>query len=187
MSKIERRTVLRAMVAAVTGTAAAAISGQAAYADFSPPVHGRRYQKYGGHNFIPISSLKNGLRTDWTYNDNGSVYASGSPTQFNARLQLPDGALVEEVQFNYFLGNVPAMQFSLIAFDNANGYQTPIPTAFAESPDPTRIQTISLDGLPIQVDNAAWNYVLRWAPHAADSDHMLWGARVGYRRSDGGE
>ena len=183
MSKMHRRTMLRAMVAAVTGAAAAAFSGQAAYAAFSPPLRGRQYQKYGGHNFMPISSLKDGQRTDWTYNDNGSVYATGTPTLFNTRLQLPDGALIEEVQFNYFLGSLPPMYFSLIAFDNANGYQSPIPTAQVESPDATRIQTISLAGLPIRVDNAAWNYVLRWAPAAADTDHILWGARVGYRRS----
>ena len=187
MSKIERRTLLRTLVATVTGTAAAAIGGQAAVAAFSPPVHGRRYQKFGGHNFMPISSLKNGLRTDWTYNDNGSIYAAGTPNLFAARLQLPDGAVIEEVQFNYFLGGLPSMYFQLVAFDNANGYQTPIPIAQADSPDPSRIQTISLPDLPVQIDNAAWNYVLRWAPQAADPDHILWGARVGYRRSDGGE
>jgi hypothetical protein len=181
MSKIKRRTLLQAMLAAGAGTAAAALTGQPALAAFSPPIPGRRYQKYGGHNFTPISTLKNGLRTDWTYNDNGSIYVSGTPTQFGTRLQLPDGAVIEEVQFNYFLGSPPSMNFSLIAFDNANGYQTPIPTIQVDNVDSSAIQTASLDGLPIQVDNAVWNYVLRWFPHAADPDHMLWGARVGYR------
>jgi len=184
MSTIQRRTMLRAMVAAIGGTAATALSGRAAYAAFSPPVRSRQYQKYGGHNFTPISTLKNGQRTDWTYNDNGSIYVTGAPTLFTARLQLPNGAVIEEVQFNYFLGAAPNMFFSLIAFDNANGYQSPIPSAQADSPDPTGIQTISLTGLPVRVDNAAWNYVLRWAPAAADTDHMLWGARVGYRNPD---
>jgi len=181
MSKIKRRTLLQAMLTAGAGTAAAALTGQPVLAAFSPPIPGRRYQKYGGHNFTPISTLKNGLRTDWTYNDNGSIYVSGTPTQFGTRLQLPDGAVIEEVQFNYFLGTPPPMNFSLIAFDNANGYQTPIPTVQVDSVDSTAIQTASLDGLPIQVDNAAWNYVLRWFPRAADPDHMLWGARVAYR------
>jgi hypothetical protein len=181
MSKVQRRTMLRAIVAALVGTAATTVTGQA----FTPPLRSRRYQKFGGHNFYPISTFKNGQRTDWTYNDNGSIYATGSPTLFNTRVQLPDGALIEEVQFNYFLGSLPPMYFSLIAFDNANGYQSPIPTAQADSPDPTRIQTISLAGLPVRVDNATWNYVLRWAPAAVDTDHMLWGARVGYRMSEG--
>lgn len=185
MSKIQRRTMLRAMVAAVTGTAATALSGQAAYAAFSPPVRSRQYQKYGGHNFSPNSTFKDGQRTDRTYNDNGSIYVTGTPNILNTQLQLPDGAVIEEVQFNYFLGNPPPMYFQLIAFDNANGYQSPIPSAQADRPDPTGIQTISLAGLPIRVDNAAWNYVLRWVPAAADTDHILWGARVGYRRSEG--
>ena len=169
------------MLAAGTGTALTALGSQTVYAAFSPPVRGRRYQKFGGHDFKPISTLKNGLRTDWTYNDNGSVYASGTPTQFSTRLQLPDGAVIVEVQFNYFLGSLPAMDFALIAFDNANGFQPNIPSAHVDSPDPTAIQTASLAGLPIKVDNASWNYVLRWAPSSADPDHMLWGARVGYR------
>ena len=187
MSKIQRRTVLRAMVAAVTGTALTALGGEAAYAAFRPPVPGRRYQRYGGHNFSPNSTFKDGLRTDRTYNDNGSIYVTGTPGIFNTRLQLPDGAVIEEVQFNYFLGSLPAMLFQLLAFDNANGYISPFPSAQAGSPDPTKIQTVSLTGLPVRVDNSAWNYVLRWVPQAADTNHILWGARVGYRRPDGGE
>lgn len=187
MSRIQRRTMLRAMLAAGAGTALTALSSHAVFAAFSPPVRGRHYQRYGGHNFAPISTLKNGQRTDWTYNDNGSIYVTGTPTQFGTRLQLPDGAIIEEVQFNYSLGNLPPMDFSLIAFDNANGYQANIPTAHVDHPDSTAIQTVTLAGLPVQVDNAAWNYVLRWFPSAADPDHMLWGARVGYRRSNRGE
>ena len=181
MSKINRRTMLRTMTAAGAGTALAALSSQAALAAFSPAVPGLRYQKYGGHNFTPISTFKSGLRTDWTYNDNGSIYVTGTPTQFGTRIQLPDGAVIQEIQFNYVLGNLPPMDFSLVAFDNANGFQTPIPTVHVDNVDPVSIQTASLGGLPVQVDNATWNYVLRWFPHAADADHMLWGARVAYR------
>lgn len=179
MSKIQRRTMLKAMVIAVTGTAVTALGVEGAQA-FTPPPRALRYQKFGGHNFEPNSTFQNGLRTDRTYNDNGSIYVTGNPGIFNTRLQLPDGAVIEEVQFNYFLGSTPLMIFQLIPFDNANGFQSPFPSAQAGSPDPTRIQTISLAGLPIQVDNAAWNYVLRWVPQAADTAHMLWGARVGY-------
>jgi hypothetical protein len=46
MSKIQRRTMPRAMVAAVTGTDVTPLSSQAAYATFTPPARGRRYQKY---------------------------------------------------------------------------------------------------------------------------------------------
>jgi hypothetical protein len=174
------------MMAAATGTAATAIGSQTAFAAFSPPVPGRRYEKYGGHNFTPRSTLKSGERTDWTYNDNGSIYVTGRPDVFLTRLQLPDGAVIEEVQFNYFLGNLPPMDFNLLAFDNENGFDPNIPSAHAAAPDPTKIQTIGLSGLPIRVDNAAWNYVLRWTPGSADPDHILWGARVGYRGHEGG-
>lgn len=183
MPRIYRREMLRTMVAATAGTAAA-LAAQPALAAFTPPVRGRRYQKYGGHNFEPNSSFKNGARTDRTYNDNGSIYLSGAPDITNTRVQLPDGALIEEIQFNYFLGSLPPMFFQLVAFDNANGYESPIPTATADSPDPNAIQTISVQGLPVRIDNAAWNYVLRWVPQAAGPDHMLWGARVGYRLSE---
>jgi hypothetical protein len=187
MSKIQRRTVLGALVAAVTSAAVTALTGQAAYSAFTPPIMSRRYQRFGGHNFSPNSTFKDGQRTDRTYNDNGSIYVTGTPGIFNTRLQLPDGAVIEEVQFKYFLGGLPSMLFQLLAFDNANGYQSPIPSAQADSPDSSRIQTISLAGLPVRVDNAEWNYVLRWVPQAADPDHILWGARVGYRRPDGDE
>jgi hypothetical protein len=179
MPKIERRTILRALLAAVAGTAATAATGHA----FTPPVRGLRYQKYGGHNFTPRSTLKDGQRTDWTYNDNGSIYVTGSPDIFLTRVQLPDNAVIEEIQFNYFLGRLPLMYFQLVAFDNANGYQTPIPYVEVNSPG-ADIQTVSLPDLPVQIDNSRWNYVLRWAPHAADPDHMLWGARIGYRLSE---
>jgi hypothetical protein len=185
MSGVERRTILRAMFAALAGMAATAIAGHAATGTFTPPVRSRRYQKYGGHNFSPNSTLKDGNRTDRTYNDNGSVYVTGVPNIFNTRVQLPDGAVIEEVQFNYFLGSPPPMYFQLLAFDNANGYQTPIPSALADTPG-SGIQTISLSDLPVRVDNATWNYVLRWAPQAADTDHMLWGARIGYRPGQDG-
>jgi hypothetical protein len=185
MSKIRRRAMLRALGAAVTGTAVTVLGSRAVYAAFSPPVRGRRYQRYGGHNFSPNSTFKDGQRTDRTYNDNGSIYVTGTPSIFNTRLQLPDGAVVEEVQFNYFLGSLPPMVFQLLAFDNANGYQSNIPSAQADSPDSSTIQTINLAGLPVRVDNAAWNYVLRWAPQAADTEHILWGARVGYRTFEG--
>lgn len=179
MPGIERRTILRALLAALAGTAATAVTGQA----FTPPVRSRRYQKYGGHNFSPNSTFKDGGRTDRTYNDNGSVYCSGTPGIFNTRVQLPDGAVIEEIQFNYFLGSLPPMYFQLIAFDNANGYQMPIPFVQVETPG-AGIQTASLPDLPVRVDNSQWNYVLRWVPQAADPDHLLWGARIGYRMSE---
>ncbi len=181
MKKLSRRQLLGALGAAGAGVGIATLEGTPAMAAFSPPVAGRQYQKYGGISFSPISTLKNGVRTAWTYNDNGSIYVTGGTTLFRTRLQLPQGAVVEEVQFNYFLGNFPGMFFNLIAFDGANGYQNNIPTANANSPDPTAIQTIRLPGLPVQIDNANWFYVLTWAPGAADTDHILWSARVGYR------
>ena len=181
MSKIQRRTMLKAMAVGVTGTAVTALGATAAQA-FTPPVRGLRYQKFGGHNFEPNSTLKGDQRTDRTYNDNGSIYVTGSPGIFNTRLQLPDGAVIEEVQFNYFLGSTPSMLFQLFAFDNAGGFQ--LPYLQAEGVPGPGIQTISLGGLPVRVNNAAWNYVLRWVPQAADPAHMLWGARVGYRPAE---
>ena len=181
MPTINRRQLLKTALAAGAGGAAAAIAAQPAVAAFSPPAAGRQYQKYGGLNFTPIWTLKDGNRVDWTYNDNGSIYVTGSTTLFRTRLQLPQGAVIEEVQFNFFLGDYPGMDFNLIAFDGQNGYQPNIPFASANTPDPTSIQTISLPGLPVRVDNARWFYVLSWAPHAADNNHVLWGARVGYR------
>ena len=76
------------------------------------------------------------------------------------------------------------MSFSLISFDGANGYDANIPTAVATSPDPLAIQTISLPGPLPRIDNAKWFYVLNWFPNAADPDHILWSARVGYRLTD---
>ena len=186
MSKIHRRTMLRGIVAAVAGTAVTVLSSQAAYAAFSPPVRGRRYQRYGGHNFTPTSTLKDEQRTDWTYNDNGSIYVAGTPRPFQTRLQLPQGAVIEEVQFSYFLGSLPPMDFLLLAFDNAGGFQPNSPSAQAVAVG-TSIQTISLSGLPVRVDNAAWNYVIRWAPTVAGPDQILWGARVAYRSPEGGD
>ena len=183
MTRVSRRDILRTIVAAGAGTAAAAFGAQPALAGFSPPIRGRRYLRFGGHNFFPNSTLKNENRTDRTYNDNGSIYLSGTPNICNTHLALPDGAVIEEVQFNYVLGTLPGMYFQLIAFDNANGYESPIPFVFVDNPDPGTIQTASLPDLPVRVDNARWNYVLRWAASAADPDHMLWGARVGYRLS----
>jgi hypothetical protein len=46
MSKIQRRTMPRAMVAAVTGTDVTPLSSQAANAAFTPLARGRRHQKY---------------------------------------------------------------------------------------------------------------------------------------------
>jgi hypothetical protein len=180
MPDFNRRQMLRTILAGGATAVAGALATRPALA-FTPPVPGRRYLKFGGMNFRPISTFKNGVRTDWTYNDNGSIFVTGTPTMFRARLQLPDGAVIEKVEFNYFLGGAPGMDFSMIAFDGANGYDPDIPSAHVENPDPAAIQTASLAGLPKRVNNSAWYYVLSWAPHAADPDHMLWGARVAYR------
>ena len=73
------------------------------------------------------------------------------------------------------------MTFTLISFGGNNDYDPNIPSVTVSAPDPTSIQTISLPGLPVRVDNSGWFYVLNWFPSAADLDHMLWSARVGYR------
>ncbi len=184
MQRISRRALLRTSLGAASAAGLAVLGGQPASAAFSAPVQGRRYMKFGGANFLPISSFKAGTGTDWTYNDNGSIYLTGTPRQCRTRVQLPDGAVIEEIQFNYFLGSLPSMFFSIISFDGANGYDPNIPTVEAGSPDPVGIQTISLPGLPLRVDNSKWFYVLNWFPSAADTDHILWSARVGYRVSD---
>jgi hypothetical protein len=133
--------MLRAMAVAGAGTATVALGAEPVFAGFSPPVSGRQYLKFGGLNFTPISTVsKEGDRTDWTYYDNGSIYVTGRPAPFRTRLQIPQGALIEEVQFNYFLGSLPQMDFSLIAFDGANGYQPNIPSRRSILPTPMRFR-----------------------------------------------
>lgn len=178
MSRISRRKMLQAIGAGTAGTAMAALSGTKVLAAFSSQTPGLRYQKYGGHDFKPIT----GTTTSWVYNDNGSIYADFSIPgghAFSTRLQLPQGATIREVQFNFFSNDTIPLDFSLIAFDLQNGFDV-LFTSTSTTPDPD-IQTISLDGNPAIVDNAAWNYVLRWRPGLSGPAHILWGARVGYR------
>jgi hypothetical protein len=207
MSGINRRKMLQAMGAATAGAAATALGTQPVLAALSSPIRGLRYQMYGGHNFTPRSTVRDGNRRDWTYNNNGSIWSSGAvPDLFLTRLQLPQGAVIEDVQWNISLGDASAsMRFELLGFDLQNGAAT-LAVGFATLAA-DHIQTVSMNrtpfsepnpdqpggtltwpGLPATVDNSAWNYVLRWTPGANGPTHILWGARVGYRshRSDEG-
>jgi hypothetical protein len=178
LPKISRRRMLQTIGAGTAGTAMAALSGASALAAFSTPTPGLRYQKYGGHDFKPIT----GTTTSWVYNDNGSIYADFSVPgghAFSTRLQLPQGAFISEVQFNFFSNDSIPLDFSLIAFDLQNGFDV-LFTSTSSTPN-ADIQTISLAGSPAVVDNAVWNYVLRWRPGVSGPAHILWGARVGFR------
>src|SRR2546426_5110373 len=180
MSGINRRKMLQTIGAATAGAAAATLGSQPVFAALSPPAPGLLYQMYGGHNFTPRSTFKNGNRRDWAYNNNGSIWSNGTvPDVWLTRLQLPQGARIEDVQWNVFLGDATAaMRFELLGFDLKNGFAT-LAVAFAAEPS-DQIQTIRMNrtpftepnpdtpgttltwpGLPTTVDNSAWNYVLR--------------------------
>jgi len=201
MSAINRRRMLQTIGAATAGAAAAALGSRPAFAALSPPTPNLQYEMYGGHNFTPRSTFKNGARRDWAYNDNGSIWSSGDvPDFWLTRLQLPQRAQIEDVQWNVFLGDATApMRFELLGFDLNNGYAA-LAIAFLSVPS-NQIQTVSMNktpfsepnpdqpgtfltwpGLPATIDNSAWNYVLRWGPGATGPNHILWGVRLGYRR-----
>jgi len=189
MTEINRRRMLGAIGAATAGAAASALSAQSVFASFSAPAPGLRYRKYAGTDFHPRSTLnRDGSRTDRTYFDNGAIYSSAANDVFVAAIELPDGALIREIQFSYSLTDDVPILVQFYGFDLENhftGFSETISPPIPSDPDPLHIRAYTMTGTPVRVDNSTWAYVLRYGPQEPGPNHILWGARVGYRSHEG--
>ena len=188
MTAINRRKMLQAIGAATAGAAATALASQPALAAFSPPTRGLRYQKYAGTDFHPRSTLQaDGSRSERTYFDNGAIYSSGANDVFVARVHLPQGAVIREIQFSYSITDSQPINVQFFGFDLENhftGFAETVPFPVPADPDPLHIRTYTMLGTPVTVDNTTWSYVLRYGPMEIGPAHILWGARIGYRSDD---
>jgi hypothetical protein len=191
MVGINRRTMLRTMGAATAGAAATALGSQSVFASFSAPTPGLRYQKVAGTDFYARNTVQSdGSRSERTYFDNGSIYSSGANDAFVTRLQLPDRAVIREIQFSYSITDSVPIVVQFFGFDLENhftGFSETVPPPDPADPDPLHIRTYTMKGTPVTVDDTSWTYVLRYMPNEPGPSHILWGARVGYRSHEGQE
>lgn len=147
MTGINRRKMLQAMGAATAGAAATVVGSQSVLAAFSPPAGGLSYQKYAGTDFHPRNTLqKDGSRSDWTYFDNGSIYASsaGGNDVYVARVELPQRAVIREIQFSYSITDSVPINVQFYGFDLENhfsGFLETVPPPDPADPDPLHIRT----------------------------------------------
>ena len=189
MTEINRRRMLGAIGAATAGAAASAFSAKSVFASFSAPVPGLRYRKYAGTDFHPRSTLqRDGSRSDRAYFDNGSIFSSGANDVFVAPLQLPDGALIRDIQFSYSLTDDVPILVQFYGFDLENhftGFSETISPPIPPDPDPLHIRRYTMTGTPVRVDTCTWGYVLRYGPQEPGPNHILWGARVGWQSHEG--
>jgi len=186
---INRRTMLRTIGAATAGAAATALGSQSVFASFSAPTPGLRYQKLAGTDFYARNTVqKDGSRSERTYFDNGSIYSSGANDAFVTRLQLPDRAVIREIQFSYSITDTVPIVVQFFGFDLENhftGFSETVAPPDPADPDPLHIRTYTMNGTPVTVDDTNWSYVLRYLPNEPGPAHILWGARVGYRSHEG--
>ena len=99
-------------------------------------------------------------------------------------MQLPQGAVIKEIQWSYSITDSAPINVQFFGFDLENhfsGFSETVPPPDPADPDPLHIRTYTMQGTPVTIDNAVWAYFLRYGPRENGPSHILWGARVGYR------
>lgn len=142
-----------------------------------PTTPGTHYRSYSGTSFQPTAS-------SMTYAPiGGAIYVTALPAggySLSHELLLPQGATITEVVFYIEDSNAADISVSLRSFaPDTNAFL--ILESGTSTGSSAAIQAIILPvNPPVVVNNTATSYRLRVAPGVATSDHLLYGARVGY-------
>lgn len=142
----------------------------------APTAPGTMYRSYSGTAFTPTASTM-------TYAPIGSaVYVTAIPAggySLSYELSLPHGAAITEVVFYLVDNHMENFSLSLRSYNDMGFLQ--IRASGTSSRASGAIQTIIIPvDPPVVVDNTTSTYRLRVVPGVANSNHLLYGARVGY-------
>jgi hypothetical protein len=208
VSRIDRRSMLKAMAAGAAGVAASATGIEKAIgADFpaaatlgnpfpTPPSSTRRPSSirtalaagakslnFMGQEFKPLAST-------FTYQDGTSVGSiegvSGAPTAsyYRASVNLPDGVIVTQVLFDVIVNDANPANLFFNGFNPETTTFGPILQKVVATQDPA-IQTIDMGIPPTTIDAVNLAYALYWFPGTNGATHQLAGARVAWMLQPG--
>jgi hypothetical protein len=143
-----------------------------------PTTPGTAYKTYSGTCFTPHGT-ENGATN---YAGGGGVYRVSGSNEYDCLLELPQGARVTEIVF-YVRDDATStidLWFSIYqpdsgSFANVTGTNT-------SGADSSAIIQRKLSGSPITtIDNTRYQYILEVVLRETTNQHVIFGARVGYR------
>jgi hypothetical protein len=133
-----------------------------------------------GSNFEP----RNSGSVEKTYNSTGSIYCTGSPVDFQYRVQLPQGASIQGIDYRYLDNdagtNSSAALYVFNSLDGTGSASDEIATASTTGASLANRTASAEPGTPHIVDNNKYSYELLWSPFACAANMQIRGVAVRY-------
>jgi hypothetical protein len=138
------------------------------------------YKTYSSLDFHPASSS-----IAYTLGSDGSLYPdSTSSAQFSARLDLPSGASVSEVDFYFYDNASPAdIQFKISTYDPTGSSFDKGTITSTGCLSSIQMVSLSFENFPVPIQNDTYSYQLLVIFNAAGGLQKLYGATVAYTDS----
>lgn len=143
-------------------------------------------EMYAGMEFEPRDS--SGVNK--IYISTGEIRCNGAPGDFTTRLELPQGAIVQSLQFAFVDNDGPAnpslniVGYNILGLPGA-GLSDTLVTASATGADPAR-RVVTVNAPPgTVINNDAFAYQLNWSPEDCDIASTLVGGAVNYTLPQG--
>ena len=207
MSRIDRRSMLKAMAATAAGAAASATGVERAFGagvplsvnpnnpfDTSSTLRqpssirtalaaGAKSLNYMGQEFKPLDSTL-------TYTGGASPGAiqavAGTPgaSYYRASVDLPNDVVVTQVLFDLIVNDANPANVWFNAYNPESGAFGPLNHTTVSTMSAS-VQTVDMAIAPQTIDAVNLAYALYWFPGTNGSTHQLYGARVGWTLDPG--
>jgi hypothetical protein len=155
------------------GHAAAAASPDA----LPSTVAGSLYRTYSGTCFTPLGTSSAAT----AYAGGGGIYRTIGSQDLDCLIELPSGARVTEVIFYFRDNSTATISFRFATYQPDVGAYSNIASTDSAGVEADALVTRMLSGSPLAtIDNASYQYLLEVGLPEATSNHVIYGARVGY-------
>jgi hypothetical protein len=140
-------------------------------------VPGTLYKTYSGTCFTPHGTSS----TATAYAGGGGVYRTGGSIELDCLLELPSGARVTQVIFYIRDNSAATINLWFATYRPDVGQYANIASTSSSGVDTSAIVTLALSGSPLTtIDNTQYQYLLEVGLNETNSNHVIFGARVGY-------